>query len=88
MFIALYTTGRVCPGVCPGASATQVYSSTYQYIHQYTLFIALYTMFSLKKRFEKLYIISEFELTISCRPQGRANHCTTSVDAEVRLCMV
>ena len=25
---------------------------------------------------------------ISCRPQGRADHCTTSVDAEVCLCMV
>lgn len=25
---------------------------------------------------------------ISCKPQGRANHCTTSVDAEMFLCMV
>ena len=50
--------------------------------------IALYAMFSLKKRFAKLYITWGFELTVSCRPQGRANHCTTSVDAEVRLCMV
>ena len=45
-------------------------------------------MFSLKKRFAKLNIISGFELTISCRPQGRADHCTTSVDAEICLCMV
>ena len=31
---------------------------------------------------------SGFELTISCRLQGRANHCTTSVDIELCLCTV
>ena len=45
-------------------------------------------MFSSKKRICKIMYNSGFELTISCRPQGRANHCTTSVDAELCLCMV
>ena len=50
--------------------------------------IALYAMFSLKKRFAKLSLISGFELMISCKQQGHTNHCTTSVDAEMCLCMV
>ena len=45
-------------------------------------------MFSLKKRFAKLYVTSGSELTISCRQQGRANHCTTSVDTGLCLCTV
>ena len=35
-----------------------IYSSTYQYILRYTMSIALYAMFSFKKRFAKLCIIS------------------------------
>ena len=49
--------------------------------------IALYAMFSLKKRFAQLSIISGFELMISCIPRGCADHCTTSVDADTCLCM-
>ena len=48
-------------------------------------------MFSSKKRkneFAKLCITSGFELTISCRQQGRADHCTTSVDTGLCLCTV
>ena len=48
-------------------------------------------MFSSKKRKNesaKLCITSGFELTISCIPQGRANDCTTSVDAELCFFMV
>ena len=49
--------------------------------------IALNAMFSLKKQFAKLCIISGFELKISCIPRGSADHCTTSVDADICLCM-
>ncbi len=58
------------------------------YIQRYTLSIALYAMFSFKKQFEKLCIIWRFELMISCRTPGCTNRCTTSVDAEVCMCMV
>ena len=49
---------------------------------------SIYHVFLEKNEFAKLCIISGFELTISCRPQGRADHCTTSVDTRLCLCTV
>ena len=49
---------------------------------------SIYHVFLGKNEFAKLCIISGFELTISCRPQGRADHCTTSVDTRLCLCTV
>ena len=55
------------------------------YIHGSLLYIPC---FPRKKRICKIMYNSGFELTISCRPQGRANHCTTSVDTGMCLCTV
>ena len=55
------------------------------YIHGSLLYIPC---FPRKKRICKIMYNSGFELTISCRPQGRANHCTTSVDTGLCLCTV
>ena len=54
----------------------------------YMVHCSIYHVFLEKNEFAKLCITSGFELTISCRPQGRANHCTTSVDTRLCLCTV
>ena len=54
----------------------------------YMVHCSIYHVFLEKNEFAKLCITSGFELTISCRPPGSANHCTTSVDTGVCLCTV
>ena len=50
------------------------------------VYCSIYHVFLEKNEFAKLCITSGFELTISCRLQGRTDHCTTSVDTGLCLC--